>query len=43
MDGQVLLIRLVHLQTDNFRLFLRPQTDDDEHDEQTVSGLREIA
>ncbi len=27
IDGQAHLVRLVHLQMDNFRLFLRQQTD----------------
>ncbi len=32
IDGQVRLVRLIRLKTDNFRL----------HDEQTVNGLRKI-
>jgi hypothetical protein len=27
IDGQIPLVRLIRLQTDNFRLFLRQQTD----------------
>jgi hypothetical protein len=44
IDGQVCL---VHLQIDNFYLFLRKQTDKEKnfrlHDEQMVNGLRKIA
>jgi hypothetical protein len=44
MDGQVRLVRLVRLQTDNFYLFLSKQTTNFcLHDEPTVNGLRKIA
>jgi hypothetical protein len=48
IDGQVCLVRVVRLQTDNFRLFLpklkakEQMTNFRLHDEQTVNGLRKI-
>ncbi len=47
IDGQVRLVRLFLLQTKNFRLFLRQQTEKRQTsvyiDEQTVNGSRKIA
>ncbi len=41
IDGQVHLVCLIHLQTDNFRLFLRQQmTNFRLHNVQTANGLR---
>ncbi len=47
IDGQGRLVRFAYLQTDNFRLCLRQQTDKRQkfglNDEQTVNTLRKIA
>jgi hypothetical protein len=37
IDGQVRLVRFVHLQTDNFRLFLR-----NKHDVEKESGKKSV-